>query len=378
MEILQEIFQHEIDLKQLVQILEDIDENHLNNGNKSLMQIGFEHDTLTLDVLKILEGKINFESTDFLDRNFLHLYLKYSKNAKKEMIEYLIEKGVHVEGLDSSKKTMMHYLYMREKGEEVLELNDYLLEKSNNILSQDESGKTALHCLAESNTIKCKIEVMNKIENLDEILLIKDNNGFMIIHFVVLNPSTTIEEIDFLASKNEMYKSTFLADKKNILQLYCKCENPKIEFIKYFIEQNIDPLYLDENQSNLVHYICQNKTADIEILKFLMGNYEIDFNSKESHTDCAPIHLACLNEKVDFVEYFLLNNVDPNVVGPFSKTPLVIACDRNVSTRIIDLLLKYKVDQLDFALQVSCSREPPNIEAIKVKNFNTFFFLLIF
>eukprot|EP01091_Cochliopodium_minus_P000022 TRINITY_DN1001_c0_g3_i1.p1 TRINITY_DN1001_c0_g3~~TRINITY_DN1001_c0_g3_i1.p1 ORF type:complete len:886 (-),score=233.86 TRINITY_DN1001_c0_g3_i1:11-2626(-) len=356
-------------IKLIHQEVDDIALNQLESHGKTPLHIGFARDNLTIEMLKILEGKIEFATLDILQRNFLHSYIIHSKHPNKEMIHYLIERGVTLGGMDKFGRSCFHYLFMREKYEEIdtmIEIIDLLLNKlkeskiTHLINTPDSQQKTVLHYLWESN-IERKLEIFNKIFDTEpstkEIL----HASF---HLACLNPTITLEEIKFLVDLDVGSMMPVGVEQKNILHLYCENKNIKKEIISFLVDKKADPCTLDNNNRNLFHLICSNNSS-IDVLELLFS-YGLDFNLKDSESECSPIHICCLNKNFAFVEQFLLKKVDVNSVGPFSKTPLVLSCEKETDYNLVNFLLEKGATDIDFALQISCQKEEPNLDVIKL------------
>jgi hypothetical protein len=85
-------------------------------------------------------------------------------------------------------------------------------------------------------------------------------------------------------------------------------KNPKIEILKYFIENKCEINEINVNNDTPLHYACKNQSVSLKVLKFLFEiNASFNLLNKSSET---PLHFAFLNESASFkyLKYIIENN----------------------------------------------------------------------
>lgn len=107
------------------------------------------------------------------------------------------------------------------------------------------------------------------------------------------------------------------------------------------------------NGNALYYSVLSN---DIEYLKLFGSNQEMLSHQKEYYYGLA-FKKICEQDNIEMTEYFMTHfpNIEINQDKPSNTNPLYIVCNKG-SAKILELLLKYHFDELNFNYVNTCSR----------------------
>ena len=134
-------------------------------------------------------------------------------------------------------------------------------------------------------------------------------------------------------------------DKLGDTPLFNACRAGNLEIIELLIEAGSNPFYINNKTKEMpVHIACRLCRKDIlEVFLKYCDDLPINHANVSGQT---LLHLACIKEDLDIVDFLLDHSCDPNVADRDGKTPLHIACSAN-NVEIAACLLRLKRTCLD-------------------------------
>ena len=127
--------------------------------------------------------------------------------------------------------------------------------------------------------------------------------------------------------------------------LFNACRAGNLEIIELLIEAGSNPFHINNKTKEMpVHIACRLCRKDIlEVFLKYCDDPPINHANVFGQT---PLHLACIKENLEIVDFLLDHSCDPNVADCDGKTPLHISCSAN-NVEIAARLLRLKRTSLD-------------------------------
>ncbi|KAJ5073734.1 ankyrin repeat ph and sec7 domain containing protein secg-related [Anaeramoeba ignava] len=291
-------------------------------------------------------------------------------NSNTPYVKYLLEKGSKVNELNIEHKTALHLACESENPQ--MDIISLLIKYKANANIRDSKTNLPIHYLVRTtqnpDTIKFLLE--------NEAYLSKDNElGNMLVDACRYNDNPQI--IDLLIKRGQSCGNfSFFYSHSPLFWACTKHCNPKI--IRMLLENGADPDSRTIIGKSPLQAACQN-SANLESIKTLVS-FGADPFSVLASSHQNVIHFAAENpEGKKIIEYLIEIGVDPhirdsqnqgilhyisghsgslevarfaveqlhldvNAITISNKTPLHLACEKNMSKELIDFLLDSKAD----------------------------------
>ena len=201
----------------------------------------------------------------------------------------------------------------------------------NDIISEDEFGNMYLHSTYDDTNDAsgnvplheaCKyanVEVVKILVNeLQCDRAVRNAKGELPLHLACREHSLEIVE---LVSSNS---DATVQNSEGDTPLHIACEHGQMDIVKYLTEKRLCDLTIQNRSNKLaVHYACQHSLEIVELVS------DCDLESKTSGDGLTPLHIACLNRKLDIVRYLIENKkCNPDVETSDGLTLLDYACGK--------------------------------------------------
>jgi ankyrin repeat protein len=289
---------------------------HINiknsDGDSLLHNAATNYDMILLFIKKI-DVNIKNKNND----TPLHVLCKHINSIKK--MQLFIKNGADINAINNDGNTPLHILsksydYHNNNNKDAIFLIVNNIKKVNINIKNNE-GKTPIHYMIEKCNTDLLEFIIKNIQNLDEIIKIKNNKK------TILHLATRVDCVDII----------------NILLNYNKIE-------KYINLQDSDgntPLHNTSIKFGNYYHSYEKK---IIIAKKFLDNSHVDINIQNNDGN-TPLHLSLIN-KFDDITSTLLNNekkiCDINIRNNDGNTPLHLAIIQK-QTQSINLILKNKI-----------------------------------
>jgi ankyrin repeat protein len=273
------------------------------------------------NLISLFIKKINVNMKNKNNDTPLHLLFDKSDLIKK--IKFFLKNGADINTINNDGNTPLHILtksYERyhNNNKEVI----FLLINNNkkvNINIKNNEGKTPIHYIIE----KCNIEllefIIKNIQNLDEIIKIK-NNKKTILHIATQFECVNI--IDVLLNYNMIQNYINLQDSKGNTALHyatIKFNEHYYSFEKKIIitENILNNQYVDINIQNIdgntpLHLSLIYKIEDITEKLLNNTKYICDVNMQNNDGN-TPLHMVIINKQIKFINPILKNKISPKI-----------------------------------------------------------------
>jgi ankyrin repeat protein len=235
------------------------------------------------------------------------LLIMASKKGNKQIVEYLLEKGVNINLTNKNGNAALH-MAAHNGHEEVLKA---LLEKGANINLSNTKGNTPLH-LAAYKGQKGIVEIL--LANINCEKSVFNQQGYTPL-LLAISPD----------AENEV--------KKDIIELF-KSKGVSIHETTQF---GYGPLHIAavNNQSEIIPYLIDN-------------GIDVNEKTEDEYTD-TPLHIACRKGFAVVVRTLLEKGADPNLKNKSNNTPLILAnniTNNNIKQEIVSLLSRKTGDEV--------------------------------
>ena len=220
-------------------------------------------------------------------------------NGHLEALTNLVEKGSNVEATDEKMRTALHWAAINGHSEIV----KYLVEKSANIECKDLELKTALHWAAQ----KDKPAIAEILTDKNALLEVRDNNGMTALHLASKHHS--MEIVEHLVGKNADVNA---ADNNNRIPLDYAASR---EIVNFFTKSK--PTFVSISDS-IDFAIARDHDAALEYF-IEQKHVKLDERNAEGQT---PLHVATKHcSYVIVCAHLQEDGVDINAKDNYGKTP---------------------------------------------------------
>ncbi|WP_425385309.1 ankyrin repeat domain-containing protein [Wolbachia endosymbiont (group B) of Schoenobius gigantella] len=275
------------------------------------------------------------------------IHIAAEKNYK-DIIEFLLDKGVSVDDTSNYGWTPLHYT--ASKG--CLEVAKFLIDKGASINAQNVYGREPIHIAAEHDNKNIIELLLNKGVSVNEV----DKDGWMSLHWASWNGHLNI--IEYLVGKGA--------------NVNAKDRNGKTPL----------DLARDKGYNNVVEYLQQTQLGlDRQLLTAVQGgnlNEVKDFvvrgaslDTQDSNNGWTPIIYAAQGSKWDAVKFLIAQGAKFNNEITYQGTPLHFAAQEGNSNMVQFLLDK----GANIEAQDAYNRKPLHI-AVDVNRLNVVNLLL--
>ncbi|WCR59753.1 MAG: Phosphocholine transferase AnkX [Wolbachia endosymbiont of Ctenocephalides felis wCfeF] len=269
------------------------------------------------------------------------IHIAAEKNYK-DIIEFLLGKGVSVDDTSNYGWTPLHYT----ASQGCLEVAKFLIDKGANINAQNVYGREPIHIAAEHDNKNIIELLLNKGVSVNEV----DKDGWMSLHWASWNGHLNI--IEYLVGKGA--------------NVNAKDRNGKTPL----------DLARDKGYNNVVEYLQQTQLGlDRQLLTAVQGgnlNEVKDFvvrgaslDTQDSNNGWTPIIYAAQGSKWDAVKFLIAQGAKFNNEITYQGTPLHFAAQEGNSNMVQFLLDK----GADIEAQNAYNKKPLHlaVEAGKLK-----------
>ena len=209
------------------------------------------------------------------------LFLKHSavsnKSAKKEILEYLVEKGANVKDQSISGISALHYGAYHQVEEEVME---YLIEKGVNIHATTRLDLSVFYfaCDNESPSLRMVEYLVRKdVKDIDEALF----------DMILNKRNLRLDIIKFLVQEGGNVKVKYKAD--TLLHLACSMKKINVDLISFLIEKGLEINAKGNRNSNkflpfsTIHFLneIKKKATPLQIFMLSRRKFEQSGNSEK-------------------------------------------------------------------------------------------------
>ena len=265
--------------------------------------------------------------------------------GRLDNIKTLIKQGADIHQIDNDGWTALHYA-ARDAKSEIIE---YLLSLGLKVNIVDNSGQTPLMCACRDgdrlDNIKTLIKQGADIHQID-------NDGWTALHDAARDAKSEI--IEYLLSLGVKVN---MVDNSGRTPLMCACcDGDRLDNIKTLIKQGADIHQIDNDGWTALHYAARD--AKSEIIEYLLSlglKVNMVDNSGQTPLMCAcrdgdrldniktlikqgadihqidndgwtALHDAARDAKSEIIEYLLSLGLKVNMVDNSGRTPLMFAC----------------------------------------------------
>ncbi|WP_214303322.1 ankyrin repeat domain-containing protein [Wolbachia endosymbiont of Erebia cassioides] len=230
-------------------------------------------------------ASINAQEVGIYGKKPIHIA---AENNNKNIIEFLLSRGVSIDDTERVGNTPLHYAAWRGG----LEAAEFLVDRGASINAADNSGKKPVHVAAENNNKNVIEFLLSKGVSVDEI----DKNGWTPLHYT--------------ARFSQLEAAKLLVDKGaniNAQNVYGR-----------------EPIHIaaEHDNKNIIELLL-NKGVSVN---------EVD---KDGWT---PLHWASWSGHLDVVEYLIRKGANINAADNSGKRPVHVAAESN-NKNIIEFLL---------------------------------------
>ena len=271
---------------------------------KSILRLLCENSKLTLEMVKLVCDKQDKVDFDEALAGFC-----FNKECKIEILEFLLEKGGQPNYVCSEdNNTSFHLLCFENNKTESLRI---FLEKGAdpNFESNKKETPFGVLCKAESLDME-KIELMVKYgaNHFDEAL-----------RQACASSKPSLQFLNYLIGKGASVNSTDVNQKT---PLHFLCEGKvSMELLKLVLKEGANPSLTDIQGNSPLAHLVANEGADIEMIKLLHENSEVDLS--------LSLFDACNNpsSEVEIVEYIIKTGANVNFRDSNGRNALVTLCE---------------------------------------------------
>ena len=222
-----------------------------------------------------------------------------AKNNQLNLVKYLLEKNANIDAIDDEGNTAL-LLACEEKNWKTIKL---LIERKANSKLLNKKGNSIFHEIAKSDNLEILNFLKSKSITLDKNM--KNNQGYTLIHFSVLN--NRIEMTKYLVEKERLDFNQESNDKKTPLLLATD-----LECARYLIESKV----VSHNEN--LFFNAENNY--LGILKYLIQIRKFDANAEDNYGK-SILMVAVENGHFDMIKY-LVNEIkmDLNKLDMYNKS----------------------------------------------------------
>ncbi|KAJ5071286.1 ankyrin repeat ph and sec7 domain containing protein secg-related [Anaeramoeba ignava] len=261
---------------------------------------------------------------------------------EKDIFQLFIDKGANVNESDSTRKTAL-YKYLELNHHPDIEIIQLLINSGADVNIKTTSNETVLHSACSNSHLishlkpKKVIEIFNLLISAGCDIHEKDIHSNTILHFLA-KKNTHIKIFKYFV--NLGLKVTQNAAKQNPLHLYCQVAQANQKVMKYLIKCGADIDELDRTSNLPLHYYLSSNNK-IEIVKLLVNTNQknslinvFNFSSK------SPLHIACeKNLNLNIIEYLVKNGALVNLKNTRSLTPFYYLQRQNPKEDVVRFFL---------------------------------------
>ncbi|XP_050403159.1 serine/threonine-protein phosphatase 6 regulatory ankyrin repeat subunit A isoform X2 [Patella vulgata] len=252
----------------------------------------------------------NIDDKDNVNRNILHLACLY---GIPKAVEFILQQciDIHSRGGDYN---MSPILFCSSSEIEPVAKLKLILTKGGNIDDKDNVNRNILH-------LACLYGIPKAVEFiLQQCIDIHSRGGDYNMSPILFCSSSEIEPVAKL--KLILTKGGNIDDKDNVNRniLHLACLSGILETVEFILQQRIDIHSRGDYNMSPILFCSSSKIEPVAKLKLILtkgGNID-DRDSYNNNT----LHRACLDGKLETVEYLLGIGIDINSKNKNKKTPL--------------------------------------------------------
>jgi serine/threonine-protein phosphatase 6 regulatory ankyrin repeat subunit B len=276
-----------------------------------------------VDMCKSLVKKNN-DLLSVKDNNGYTVLHDAAKSNSKELLEYLLSKGLQVNELTQLGKTLLHVAcmennvfmvdYLAVRYPQLLEVVDYssnnalhdaawggmvelleyLVSRGLDVNATRKDGKTILHMCCMNGKLKMTAHI---IDNYPSLLFVRDQDGYTALHDSV--KGRNVELLSYLLSKGLRATDKTFMDQTI---LHVACMRGQYHICKHLVDNF--PILLNENDKfghTVLHATAWGGNVDLLMLLLVHG---IEINCKRNDGKTV-LHMSCMNGKINMCRYLL-------------------------------------------------------------------------
>ena len=229
--------------------------------------------------------------------------------------------------IDYNGNCYLHYL-----GENIEDYNDFVelfqdyKHKQHLNLKNDNEGNTPMHIASKLRGLEIIKYLINNGGKMDT----KNAEGESCYQHLAFNKNMDVIKYFIEEKKIDFYEKS--KNGNTFIHLAFK-NNENIEMIKYFVESKYDLMITNIYGSTPLLFSFFNE--NFEIVKFLVEDYGLDLNMKNSVGN-EPIHVvALINKNISILKYLIEEKkIDPFVLNDNKDNILHLACEQNENFEI--------------------------------------------
>ncbi|WP_353272555.1 ankyrin repeat domain-containing protein [Wolbachia endosymbiont (group A) of Urophora cardui] len=270
------------------------------------------------------------------------IHIAAEKNYK-DIIEFLLGKGVSVDDTSNYGWTPLHYT--ASKG--CLEVAKFLVDKGANINPQNVYGREPIHIAAEHDNKNIIELLLNKGVSVNEV----DKDGWMPLHWASWNGHLDI--IEYLVGKGANINTK---DRNGKMPLDIARDKGHDNVVEYLQQTQLS---LDKQLFTAVQDGSLNKVQDLVSRGANLDAIDIHDATDDNNHGWTPILYAAKGSKWDIVKFLIVRGAKFNNEITYQGTPLHFAVQKNDLGMVQFLLNKgAKVESED-----SYNRKPLHLAA---------------
>ncbi len=215
------------------------------------------------------------------------------------------------------------------------EVMDLMLKDPTFILFQSSSGQTLLHIVSTTATLDMVKLVIEKYEDLDRSIDVRDGRECTVLHYAAINGSPDV--IQYLLDLKDPQLDPNAKDMYGLTPLHAAFANGRAKTVSLLLEAGA--IIDDDGPEGLsMLHLAVSNFSEPEVLEFLTDR-PVNVTDDWKRT---PLHIACQFGGRKAVEWLLDRNLDPSTQDARGRTALHCACQNQApsSAEIIELLLK--------------------------------------
>ena len=268
----------------------------------------------------------------------ISFFLYAIKENKFRIVKYLVEIGFSI--IKITESDMKTPFQMAISGSDPILQNYFNNLKLNNISFEKQTFEPNIFCAISKNDI-LSIQYNFIINtNIDSI---KDSNGNHPIHFACeLGFKSVVEAIIKVKPQN-----VFKINSNGLSPLLIACMRGYLDIVIFILNHGYDIDNETKQKRNLLNFACFY--GHIEIVKYLVSNYDSLLYEECDENNILPIHYACLNGNLEIVKLLITKYISKNsnkqsldIKDKLGRTPMHFAVGSPIhSVNILKIIAPY-------------------------------------
>ncbi|WP_341811544.1 ankyrin repeat domain-containing protein [Wolbachia endosymbiont (group A) of Oxytorus armatus] len=247
-------------------------------------------------------ASINAQEVGIYGKKPIHIA---AENNNKNIIEFLLSRGVSIDDTERVGNTPLHYAAWRGG----LEAAEFLVDRGASINAADNSGKKPVHVAAENNNKNVIEFLLSKGVSVDEI----DKNGWTPLHYTAR--FSQLEAAQLLVDKGANINAQNVYGREAI---HIAAEHDNKNIIELLLNKGVSVNEVDKDGWTPLHWASWS--GHLDVVEYLIrkgANINAADNSGKR-----PVHVAAESNNKNIIEFLLSKGENVNDCGDDYWRPL--------------------------------------------------------